>query len=216
MQTQTRRQLSAKLKVGGEAAAQVVLQNLLDRIPAERQLHQLRQHLETSQGFLEWTIGPDQAQAVDNVAFRTEAAHGGQDFCILNRCSGDEGASALVLHLTGFLGSTRAWKGHQPQRERFTGRQVDGGSNRLADGQTAPRTGDIQLLPSRQSSIHRSLIRGTALGALQSIFELFKGRSVGLWRVLFKSFQQLEQFLGPELLITPLSKRGFAGIELAP
>ena len=53
MESKARRQLTTELEVGGEPTTEIVLQDLLDRIPPERQLHQLRQHLETSQGFLE-------------------------------------------------------------------------------------------------------------------------------------------------------------------
>ena len=84
MQSKACRQLTTELEIGGKTAAEIVLQDFLDRITAERQLHQLRQHLETGQGFLKRTIGPDQTQAVNNIALRTEAADGGQHLCILD------------------------------------------------------------------------------------------------------------------------------------
>ena len=84
VKAETGRKLTTKLKVQRQPPAQVVLEHLLDRIAPERQLHQLRQHLETGQGLLQCTVGPDQPQAVDNVALWAVTADGGKDLSILD------------------------------------------------------------------------------------------------------------------------------------
>ena len=89
MQSEAGGQLPTKLKVRGQTPTDVVLQNLFDGIPPERQLHQLRQHLETGERLLNGAVSPNHTQAVDHVAFRTEAAHRWKQFGLFRNLSRD-------------------------------------------------------------------------------------------------------------------------------
>ena len=110
MKTKARRQLTTKLEIGGKPTAEIVLQNFLDRIAAKRQLHQLRQHLKASQGFLDRAIRSDQAQAVDNVAFGAEAAHRRQNLSVTYGRNRNEGVAVFVLDLVGDVSPARSWQ----------------------------------------------------------------------------------------------------------
>ena len=169
MQAKAGGQLATELKIGLQPTADVVLKHLLDRITPEGQLHQLRQHLETSQNFLNCPLGLDQAQAVDHIALRTEAAHWGQDFRVLNGGIHDDRAKAGVRRLYGVNGQPRGRQRHQPKRKRLTSGKIRRRTNGLSDHQVTPGTGYEKALPSGQGRIHRGRIRRTTFSDLQGI-----------------------------------------------
>ena len=128
MQAKAGGQLATELKIGRQPTADVVLKHLLDRITPEGQLHQLRQHLETSQNFLNRTLGLDQAQAVDHIALRAEAAHGRQSLSVLNPHKRVERAITDLRLSLGFgcVGTTDGRQRHQPKREGLTVGKIGG------------------------------------------------------------------------------------------
>ena len=209
MQAKTGRQLTAQLKVGGQSAADVVLQNFLDGVAPERQLHQLSQHLEAGQGFLKRAISADQSQAVHHIAFGTEAADGRQDLSILNGIRRHQGACRTLVGRRRRWGIAERWESHQPQCEGIARRQILGGGDALTDAQVSPGTGGVDRLARLNCGVDPSCIEGATLRLLQGFLQPFQCRTVGICRRLLENFKKLQQFLGPELLITPGFERNF-------
>ena len=100
----------------------------------------------------------------------------------------------------------------EPIRHRQRGCRLDG----LAQRGVPPATGEVQTAARRQRSVNRLRIRGAALGCLQRFLQLLEGGTVGLRRSLLKNLQQCEQFLRPELLITPEAERFLLAVQLGP
>ena len=124
MQSKTRGQLATKLKVWAEAPTNVVLQDLLNGIPSEWQLHQLRQHLETGQSFLNRTVCANQTQAVHNIALWAVAADGRKDFSILNGFKWRQSFLWIDLSQGRQAGIVLGRQRHQTQRKPFTAGQL--------------------------------------------------------------------------------------------
>ena len=74
MQPEARRQLTTRSEGDRLIPTDQFPQNLFDRIAAERQLHQLRQHLEAGQGFLQGSFRWNQNQPVNQISIGAEAA----------------------------------------------------------------------------------------------------------------------------------------------
>ena len=82
MQPQPRRDLTTEAEIGRLAAANGFAQDLVDGIPADWQLHQLRQHLEAGQRFLKHAFGSDQLKLIQHIAVRIKTAHGCRPACL--------------------------------------------------------------------------------------------------------------------------------------
>ena len=225
MQTEAGGQLSAELKIGGEATPQVVAQHLLDRIAPERQLHQLRQHLETGQGLIDRTVGADQSKAVDHIPFRAVVAHGRQGSLLLRGRKQRQGGRRCILHRAGGGGETGVTpegihhllrQSHQAGGETIGRRQIRVGLNETTWGGFSPGGGEENrgalILSGSDRFSGRSAV---ATGLVVGLKQLQRG-NLGIGRACDQGFQKELQFLRPQLAIAPSAETRLCLVQMQP